>query len=98
MYTLTLEDIQNSPTLQSYGAIPGDQINDENGLVRVFSQEEDFVGDTGEVLTQQTITSSPTLQKLNAQVGDRVIDNLLISLIHSHSFYYIFYEDLSFEL
>ena len=45
MYTLTLEDIQNSPTLQSYGAIPGDQINDENGLVRVFSQEEDFVGD-----------------------------------------------------
>ncbi len=86
MYTLTLEDIQNSPTLQSYGAIPGDQINDENGLVRVFSQEEDFVGDTGEVLTQQTITSSPTLQKLGAQVGDRVIDNKLVKTKNSSAF------------
>lgn len=78
MRTLTLDDIQNSPTLQSFGALAGDQVDKDNNLIRVFSQEEDFVGDTGVSLTQLRIDSSPNLQKLGAEVGDRIINNELV--------------------
>ncbi len=40
MRTLTLDDIQNSPTLQSFGALAGDQVNENNKLVRVFLKKK----------------------------------------------------------
>ena len=73
---LTLEDIQNSPTLRELGVLPGDELSGEN-LIRNFSSEEDRV-DLGEKLTEQDIFSSPTLQNIDAKPGDRIVDDELI--------------------
>jgi len=71
---LTLADIQSSETLQSLGALAGDKVED-GGLVRVFSEDED---ELGQKITAQDISQSETLQKLGAKDGDRVVNWELI--------------------
>ena len=74
MTVLTLADIQSSETLQSLGALAGDKVED-GGLVRVFSEDED---ELGQKITAQDISQSETLQKLGAKDGDRVVNGELI--------------------
>ena len=74
--TLTMEDIQGSPTLMTKGALPGDQW--ENGdIVRKFSTEQDN-RDMGIRLSEEDISGSATLQGLGAKPGDRWVDGKLI--------------------
>ena len=73
---LTLEDIQNSPTLRSFGVLPGDEIVGDE-IIRKFSKDSDSVN-LGERLSEEDILSSPTLQNLNANPGDRIVDNELV--------------------
>jgi len=78
---LTLEDINNSETLQSLGAWAGDKVN-EGKLVRIFSTEEEK---QGEYITQEKINNSKTLQDLGAESGDRVTDGKLIRMDQNSS-------------
>ncbi len=73
---LTLEDIQNSPTLRSFGVLPGDEIVGDE-IIRKFSKDTDSVN-IGERLSEEDITNSPTLQNLDAKPGDRIIDDELV--------------------
>ena len=70
-YTLTLDDIYNSPNLQKKGVLSGDRIKDGK-LVRIFSSEEDVI-DIDHVITQEDIDNSPNLQSKDAEVGDLII-------------------------
>ena len=71
--TLTLDVINSSETLKQLGALAGDKIK-EGKLVRMFSSEEDKLG---EVLNSQSIASSKTLQDLGAEEGDRILEGKL---------------------
>ena len=70
-YTVTLDDIYNSPTLQKLGVQSGDRYKDGE-LVRIFSKDEDEM-EIDRVISQEDIDGSPTLQNTNAEVGDLVI-------------------------
>ena len=74
--TLTMEDIQGSPTLMTKGALPGDQWANDN-IVRKFSTEEDS-RDMGIRLTEEDVRGSATLQGLGAKPGDHWVDGKLI--------------------
>lgn len=75
--TLSLDDINSSETLQKLGVRPGDKVDENNKLIRVFSRDEDEIKTR---ITDQDIASSPTLQKLGAKSGDFVTsDDRLIS-------------------
>ena len=74
--TLTMEDIQGSPTLMTKGALPGDQWASDN-LVRKFSTEQDN-RDMGIRLSEEDIKGSDTLLGLSANPGDRWVDGKLI--------------------
>ena len=71
-YTLTLDDIYDSPTLQKLGVLSGDRFKDGK-LVRIHSKDEDEI-DIDRVLTQEDIDGSPTLQNTGAVVGDLIIN------------------------
>tara|TARA_R110001606_G_scaffold134514_4_gene271029 strand:+ start:2302 stop:5385 length:3084 start_codon:yes stop_codon:yes gene_type:complete len=71
-YTLTLDDIYDSPTLQKLGVQSGDRFKDGK-LVRIHSKDEDEI-DIDRVLTQEDIDGSPTLQNTGAVVGDLIIN------------------------
>ena len=70
-YTVTLDDIYNSPTLQKLGVQSGDRYKDGE-LVRIFSKDEDEM-EIDRVISQEDIDGSPTLQNTNAEVGDLII-------------------------
>ncbi len=72
VYTLTLKDIQSSPTLRNLGAVVGDEVIN-NTLSRVYSDEEDNLT-TGYILTDEDIVDSPTLQEFGAKAGERIVD------------------------
>tara|TARA_R100000988_G_scaffold37009_1_gene18603 strand:- start:304 stop:3381 length:3078 start_codon:yes stop_codon:yes gene_type:complete len=79
---LTLEDINNSRTLQSLGALAGDKVSGGK-LIRIFSTEDDK---QGEYITQEKINNSKTLQNLAAEPGDKVKDNKLIRMEQDSAF------------
>ena len=70
-YTITLDDIYSSPTLQKLGVQSGDRYKDGE-LVRIFSKDEDEM-EIDRVISQEDIDGSPTLQNTNAEVGDLII-------------------------
>ena len=70
-YTLTLDDIYNSPTLQQLGVQSGDRFKDGE-LVRIHSKDEDEI-EIDRVLSQEDIDGSATLQRTGAEVGDLII-------------------------
>jgi hypothetical protein len=70
-YTITLDDIYSSPTLQKLGVQSGDRLKDGE-LVRIFSKDEDEI-DIDRVISQEDIDNSPTLQNTGAEVGDLII-------------------------
>ena len=74
--TLTMEDIQGSPTLMTKGALPGDQWANDN-IVRKFSTEQDN-RDMGIQLSEEDVSGSATLQELGAKPGDRWVDGKLM--------------------
>ena len=63
--TLTMEDIQGSPTLMTKGALPGDQWENDD-IVRKFSTEQDN-RDMGIQLSEEDVSGSATLQELGAK-------------------------------
>jgi len=70
-YTITLDDIYSSPTLQKLGVQSGDRLKDGE-LVRIFSKDEDEIV-IDRVISQEDIDGSPTLQNTGAEVGDLII-------------------------
>ena len=70
-YTITLDDIYSSPTLQKLGVQSGDRFKDGE-LVRIFSKDEDEI-EIDRVISQEDIDGSPTLQNTGAEVGDLII-------------------------
>lgn len=77
-YTLTLQDIKEHRNLWEAGALPGDQVSDDNVLIRKFSDEEDS-RTTKYRITEQDIAETPNLQEIGAEPGDLVDeDNTLI--------------------
>ena len=75
-YTITLQDIRENKNLNQAGAMPGDEIIN-NELSRVFSSTDDAF-DKGYKITQQDIDENQNLQEGNAEVGDRIVNNELI--------------------
>lgn len=74
-YTITLQDIRENENLNQAGAMPGDEIIN-NELSRVFSSTDDAF-DKGYKITQQDIDENQNLQEGNAEVGDRIVNNEL---------------------
>lgn len=73
-YTLTLADIKENKNLWELGALPGDQVSDDNKLIRKFSEETDS-RTTKYRLTEEDIANHPNLQALDARPGDMIDDN-----------------------
>jgi len=73
-YTLTLQDIKQNRNLWEAGALPGDQVSDDNVLIRKFSESEDS-RTTKYRLTEADIAQTPNLQKIGAEPGDLVDEN-----------------------
>lgn len=73
-YTLTLQDIKQHRNLWEAGALPGDQVSDDNVLIRKFSDAEDS-RTTKYRLTEQDILDTPNLQEIGAEPGDLVDEN-----------------------
>lgn len=73
-YTLTLQDIKQHRNLWEAGALPGDQVSDDNVLIRKFSNSEDS-RTTKYRITEQDILDNPNLQQIGAEPGDLVDEN-----------------------
>jgi len=73
-YTLTLQDIKQHRNLWEAGALPGDQVSDDNVLIRKFSDPEDS-RTTKYRITEQDIFDNPNLQEIGAEPGDLVDEN-----------------------
>lgn len=73
-YTLTLQDIKQHRNLWEAGALPGDQVSDDNKLIRKFSEDSDS-RTTKYRITEADIASTPHLQQIGAEPGDLVDEN-----------------------
>lgn len=73
-YTLTLADIKQHKNLWELGALPGDQVDDDNALIRKFSNDDDS-RTVGYRLTEQDIVENENLQNLGASAGDIIDEN-----------------------
>lgn len=67
--TITQELLDQSPNLQGLGAMVGDEIDNENYLVRKISKEPTT---ENRVITLDLLRKSPNLQKLRAAPGDEI--------------------------
>ena len=73
-YVLTLQDIKDNRNLWETGALPGDQVSNDNTLIRNFSDAEDS-RTTKYRLTEADIIQNPNLQEIGAEPGDLIDDN-----------------------